>query len=148
MSRSCDGCTECCQGHLRCTVLGRELTRGSPCHYVGRQGCTVYEARPVSPCQTYKCVWLMNDDLPLWMKPEHSGVIVTKRPYGNEGKWFWDVIETRGTMSTKVLRWLMIQHINTRLPMRIQIEGGQNLFGSAEFIRECQDRNDQPALSA
>lgn len=144
--RECSGCTECCKGVLRCNVFGRELTRGNPCHYLGKTGCTVYEARPVSPCQTYKCVWLMSDDLPLWMKPENSGVIVTKRPYA-DGKYFWDVIEVRGKMDVLVLRWLMVHHINTKLPMRIQIDGGANLFGNAEFIAAVENRSDQPAVS-
>ena len=130
MSRECATCTECCRGHLACTVLGHELRKGQPCHFVGETGCTVYEMRPEAPCRTYLCAWRQDAELPTWFRPDLSGIIVTKRPYG-DGKHFWDVQETR-PMEARYLIWLMARYHKGQA-MRIWIEGGSHTFGPEEF---------------
>ncbi len=66
----CDGCTACCRGG-RVTLhqsLGDDVTlyevdtsgdvlkrkADGSCHYLGEQGCTIYERRPVV-CRAFDC---------------------------------------------------------------------------------------------
>ena len=73
--RSCGTCTKCCEGWLPTTIHGKEVKVGSPCQYVSLDGCSIYADRPVNPCVKFKCVWLADEEVPDWVKPENSGVI-------------------------------------------------------------------------
>jgi hypothetical protein len=76
-SRSCDGCTKCCDGTLNTEVFDQRLYPGSPCKYVAFDvGCTVHEERPEYPCRIFQCQWIEDDSLPAWIKPSISGVII------------------------------------------------------------------------
>lgn len=75
--RSCLPCTACCQGWLNISEDAVQAHLGSPCVHCSSQGCSVYEKRPVNPCQTFYCAWRQKDT-PLieLMRPDLSGVIV------------------------------------------------------------------------
>ena len=77
--RSCDKCTACCEGWLWGNAFGFEFKPGTPCRFVKKSGCSIYEARPYEPCQTFLCHWKSNPVLPDWMRPDLSGVIVLVR---------------------------------------------------------------------
>lgn len=81
--RVCGTCTECCGGALALNVYGQEVSPGTPCRFMVKcGGCSIYEDRPVEPCSTYKCLWLSNEDVPDWLKPEVSGAIFDIRNIG------------------------------------------------------------------
>ena len=73
--KSCGTCTKCCEGWLAATIHGKEVKVGSPCQYVSLDGCSIYADRPVNPCVKFKCLWLVDKEVPDWVKPENSGVI-------------------------------------------------------------------------
>lgn len=76
--RECGTCTKCCEGHLASVINGKPMYPGNPCIIlqIGK-GCGDYENRPVQPCRTFECEWLVNPAVPEILKPEHSGVIIT-----------------------------------------------------------------------
>ena len=74
-SRSCDGCTRCCEGWLQAEALGKRFFPGQPCHWLSiGKGCTVYEDRP-PVCTSFTCAWLDNHFLPEWFKPSDAAII-------------------------------------------------------------------------
>lgn len=74
--RACEGCTACCEGWLKTEVDGCEVGPGTPCKHLGENGCQIYPTRPKDPCMTFVCGWMMNPDLPDWIKPNKSKVIL------------------------------------------------------------------------
>jgi hypothetical protein len=133
--RECDGCTACCEGWLHGVAHGQHFQAGRPCHFKCEKGCSIYENRPEEPCRTYSCEWLNNYELPEWMKPNLSGVIITSREY-KENKVYLEVYETGKKIDAEVLNWLFLYHYTTDIPLRVQVNGGWNNFGPQEFLEE------------
>jgi hypothetical protein len=131
--RECGNCTACCEGWLEGFVYGKELKKGIPCHFMCENGCSIYEDRPENPCRSYQCEWLINFDIPEWMKPNRSGIIVTTRYYGNNKKYL-EVLETGKPIESNILLWFFIYHYTTQIPLKIQVNGGFHNFGPNEFI--------------
>ncbi|PUE59734.1 hypothetical protein B9Z44_09195 [Limnohabitans curvus] len=47
------------------------------CSHCTRQGCSIYDARPQDPCQSFHCAWRQEGTLlPHNMRPDLSGAIV------------------------------------------------------------------------
>lgn len=75
--RSCLPCTACCEGWLDINEPDVQAHLGKPCTHCSSAGCSIYETRPLDPCQTFFCAW-RQDSTPLieQMRPDLSGVIV------------------------------------------------------------------------
>ena len=131
MNRTCDGCAECCKGWLSGNAMGHDFYPGKPCYFL-QKTCSIYENRPIDPCQTYKCHWLASDDLPMWMRPDMCGVVITRR--NHEGVEFFTVGECGTKMDSKVLSWLVIWALNNGKNLKYQIDGGWSKIGSKEFM--------------
>ena len=137
LTRKCDGCTACCEGWLEGVAHGKPFYPGRPCHFSGCDGCSIYEYRPESPCKTYSCEWLVNNDVPEWMKPDRSKVIITRREYTTPSgttEMYLDVAETGEKIDSTVLNWLLGLHIAKQVQLRIQIAGGLNWYGTKDFL--------------
>ena len=79
-NRECGPCTECCEGWLNMDINGTHIHAGHPCPNLSAKGCSTYEDRP-EVCRGYACSWLKNDlDLPEWLRPDNSRVIVQQLP--------------------------------------------------------------------
>lgn len=78
-TRSCGGCTRCCEGWLTGDAWGHQFHPGKPCGWLCRSGCLIYENRPRNPCQTFLCEWKRLPSIPEWMRPQESGVILVSR---------------------------------------------------------------------
>jgi hypothetical protein len=76
MSKSCGDCTVCCSGALKATILEHEIGNGISCPFVCKTGCIIYETRPENPCKVFKCGWLVHPNIPDYMRPDKSGVIL------------------------------------------------------------------------
>lgn len=137
VNRECGDCNLCCHGWLYAEVFDQVLSYGSPCHYVGCNGCTVYEQRPEDPCRTYKCVWLKDGLLPEWFKPNKSNLICTWRRWknGDELDYYIDVAECGGHMQAKHLQWLLDLSDNQGINLIYTVEGKRHYKGSDEFIK-------------
>ena len=131
MNRTCDGCSECCKGWLRGHAMGHDFYPGKKCYYL-QKTCSIYENRPIDPCQSYKCHWLATDDLPMWMRPDLSNALVTQR--NNNGHSWLEVLECGSKMDSEVLSWLVIWALNQGKNLKYQINGGWSKIGSKEFL--------------
>lgn len=53
------------------------MTPGNPCRHFDGSGCSIYPARPVHPCRTFNCGWIVaRPPLPDDMRPDQCGAIV------------------------------------------------------------------------
>jgi hypothetical protein len=137
--RKCESCTKCCEGHFIGEALGHSFSIGKPCHFVAiGKGCTVYAKRPQDPCASYKCSWLTNLDIPEWLKPEISNVIIDQREI--DGHSYMMLKEAGATMSSKALNWFIQYVLNNQLNAIWQVEGGDNWMGSPEFVNAVLKR--------
>jgi len=135
--RICGSCTRCCEGHLTGSALGRTFFLGKPCHYVAiGVGCTAYSERPQNPCIDYKCDWLTNLDIPEWLKPEISNVILDTRIY--EGHLCLNLREAGSVISSRVLNWFIQYVLKNQLNAVWQVEGGQYWMGSPDFVNAME----------
>jgi hypothetical protein len=77
-TRKCDGCTKCCDGSLVGESYGHKFFPGQPCFFlILNKGCTIYEDRPNPQCTDFLCEWIKNDDIPDWLKPNNSDIIIS-----------------------------------------------------------------------
>jgi hypothetical protein len=139
MKRECGTCTKCCEGYLVGEALGHSFSSGKPCHFVAiGTGCTVYSKRPKDPCVEYKCDWLTNLDIPEWLKPNMSNVIIDQRTFENFSYLYMH--EAGSVVSSKVLNWFIQYVLNNQLNAVWQIEGGENYIGTKEFVNFVQSQ--------
>ena len=132
MIRKCGTCTKCCEGWLTGEALGHTFFEGKPCHFLAiGTGCTVYAKRPQDPCQSYKCGWLVNEDIPEWMKPNEINAIVDFREV--KGIKFMRVKEAGTVLESRVLSWLIQFALKNNINFLWHINGGKNWFGNPEF---------------
>jgi hypothetical protein len=45
--------------------------------------CSIYGNHPEDPCKVFKCEWLVNDNIPGWMKPDDVNAILVWRKEDN-----------------------------------------------------------------
>lgn len=80
--KSCSECTKCCEGYLTLSeVLWEKIDGHDSCPFLnklGVHGCSIYKHRPPM-CTNYLCEWKKYDEIPEWMRPDLSKVIITKR---------------------------------------------------------------------
>lgn len=132
--RECGECTACCEGWLKGFSYDHYFQPGRPCHFKCDTGCTIYEDRPESPCKTYNCEWLTNLDFPEWFKPSLSKIIVTRMPWGDDGKYYLNIIEAGCKIDSIMLNWLFQYYHSTNIPINVQVSGGWTNYGPPEFL--------------
>lgn len=138
ISKSCGECTACCSGHLHGEAHGHKFYKGRPCFFVKKDGCSIYPDRPESPCQTYKCGYLIHPYFPEWMRPDQSGVIATQRVHTNKETKkqivYTHLTEYNRPMSGQVLWWFIEKHLSGDLQnLLISMDGGHHRLGVPEF---------------
>ena len=134
ISRSCHGCTACCDGWLVGEAYGHSFYPGRKCHFVSDEGCSIYEQRPYDPCHTFKCEWLINKEFPEWLKPSLSKVIFVNRQI--DGIPYISANEMGSKMDSNVLSWFVMAHVNKKFPnIMYMLNGGMNVMGQPEFMK-------------
>ena len=130
--RECGTCTKCCEGHLTGEALGHTFYGGKPCHFIAiGTGCTVYEKRPKDPCVSYKCGWLINPDIPEWMKPSDINAIIDMRQI--DVHQYLNLKEAGSPMQSRVLSWFFQYILKNGTNALWEVEGGKSWVGSPEF---------------
>jgi len=72
----CDGCTACCTAlEVRDIILIKPA--GKTCPFVCKTGCSIYDNRPLG-CHGYDCVYILEEDTPLELRPDKTGVLFEK----------------------------------------------------------------------
>ena len=138
IKRECDGCTACCDGWLVGEIYKKPFYPGCKCHFVTNSGCSIYKKRPNDPCKTFKCEWLVNEDIPSWMKPNLSNTIITYKT-SKLGIKYMNVIECGIKLDSSVLSWLIKYCLNKNINLFYKISGGNNYIGSNDFIKEMSN---------
>lgn len=132
MKRECGNCTKCCEGYLSGEALGHTFYNGKPCHFVAiGKGCSVYAKRPQNPCIVYKCSWLINEDIPLWMKPSEVNAIIDEREVN--GIKYLSVNEAGSILDSRVLSWVIKYALAKQINICWKVNGGSNWIGTPEF---------------
>jgi len=139
IKRKCGGCTACCDGWLSATIYDKPMYPGCKCHFVTDSGCSIYKKRPKDPCKTFKCVWLINEEIPSWMKPNLSKTIMTYRT-SKLGLSYMDIVECGAKLDSSVLSWVIKYCFNKNINLMYQIDGGKNYIGSSDFVKEMTNK--------
>jgi len=102
--KDCNGCTRCCEGWLSTKVYDFEIGAGAGgCRFLSKNGCSIYQARPKDPCQVFQCGWKENTQVPEYMKPDLSNVILLVRFI--EKYHFYRIVKCGDELSAKVIAW-------------------------------------------
>lgn len=99
--RNCDGCTVCCDGWLNGKVNEHYFYPGQKCHYVSDNGCSIYEDRPTLPCKIFGCGWLLDKEIPEWMKPSNIQAVILTSTTNK-------LVMQREMVSLDVVSWIKI----------------------------------------
>jgi len=135
VKRSCGDCHKCCEGWLTGAAYGFEFNEGRPCQFLSHsKHCTIYDKRPVDPCQSYRCEWLANPVIPEWLQPNQSNVIITGRKLKDHV--YWDLKECGVKLDSSVLNWFFIFCLNHNVNLVYQINGSMNYLGTEEFVTD------------
>ncbi len=132
MDRQCDGCTKCCDGWLNGVVNGKPFWPGRPCHFASKGGCTIYNDRPENPCKTFHCQWLVNKDVPEWLKPDRANLIIVARE--KNGIKYWVAEEAGAKLSVEALSWLIMHCLSYGINLLYFIGRGEYKIGNREFL--------------
>lgn len=136
MSRSCDGCTECCKGYVFGEAHGKKFYSGRPCHFMTEKGCGIYESRPDFPCKVFQCGWLDDPEMfPEWLKPSTSKVLAKRLATKNNIE-FYKIHECGQKIDAEVLNYLILHSLNNSVNISIQVSGGWSNYGTKDFVQE------------
>jgi|WetSurMetagenome_2_1015567.scaffolds.fasta_scaffold01661_4 hypothetical protein len=137
--RTCGECAACCEGHLQGEVYGYPFYLGRPCHFMKQGGCSIYPYRPMEPCVNFNCVWLSEDILPAWFRPDKSNVIVTREKWGPDKSETYIKVTERGVkIDSAVLNLIYMYHVQTQTPISVQVDRGWSHYGPCEFVAEMK----------
>ncbi len=103
VSRACNGCTACCEGHLTGEAYGSKFYPGRRCVFATKKGCSIYEYRPRDPCVGFECAYKTMYSLPEWTRPDLSNVIFVLRQH--EGIDYLHGSHTGKTPVSKIFEW-------------------------------------------
>lgn len=84
MTKQCGPCRECCRGVLDVEILGQSVGKGLACKFLNLDpkipACGIYRD-PHKPkiCGEYQCWWLLNEDVPEFLRPDLSNMLITVR---------------------------------------------------------------------
>jgi hypothetical protein len=143
--RECGTCSECCQGHLYGDAHGIPFFPGQPCHYWDPSnscgGCSIHKDRPPI-CSDFECLWKQTKQMPQWMRPDRTKVLMYQRAYQDvEGDYLepgevinWiSAVECNQKMDSAMLSWLIQQARNNDWNLHYQINKVDHYLGSEVF---------------
>jgi len=140
-SRSCAGCTKCCEGWLSANILGEDMFPGKPCQFVAPDvGCTIYKKRPEDPCKTFECSWRATDYVPIEFSPVNTGQIVT--PQRIDGIDYLSMVFAGKEVQPDFLSWFVTFAVGRQLNVEWSINGEIYALGSVAFM-EARARREE-----
>jgi hypothetical protein len=104
MDKICGECTACCSGTLSTTIFEHKVNVENPCPFVCKSGCSIYEKRPDDPCKSFKCGWLIHPNIPDYMRPDKSGIIL--KNFNNNSINILNALQYSNTITDEVNNWL------------------------------------------
>ena len=138
-ARSCGTCTACCDGWLAGTIHGHEMAPGTPCHFRGAGGCTIYEQRPASPCRSFVCAWLApGNPFPEELRPDRCGVIIAEVRWRDRPAY---LLRSAGRdPAPDLLAAMQRFSVQSGRPFFYEIEGEKLGFGPPLFQQDMLER--------
>jgi hypothetical protein len=133
-ARICADCSRCCEGWLQGSTYGKPFWKGRPCHFLDGGKCSIYGNHPQDPWKSFKCVWLVNPDIPGWMRPNEVNAILVWRKKGNFD--YLDLSEAGEKLRAEVLSWAVMYCLHNNFNLQYMIDGGLNRIGSREFLNQ------------
>src|SRR5215813_787758 len=138
-TRSCGGCTACCEGWLSTKVLGQELKPGSSCRYRGAGGCTIYSERPVDPCRNFICGWLVpGNPFPEDFRPDKLKVIFVPKRWRNRIAYI--VAAAGREIDDAFVQSVIVFSRKTGIPFVCMKQDGEYAIGPAAFRQEMLEK--------
>ena len=133
-SRSCLGCTKCCEGWLSANIYGHDMYPGKACTFLGEaRCCSIYDDRPEDPCKKFFCMWRLDLDVPEEFSPNKTGTIFT---YQHDGGMKYLTAAFAGKEITQeMISWLLDYHKKTGMNVEWTTNGTYNHVGSPEFLQ-------------
>jgi hypothetical protein len=111
------------------------MHQGKPCFFL-EKSCSIYANRPQDPCRDYSCAWVEEDIFPMWMKPNISNLIITKKiPIEGEHLAYYEATEAGSKMDSSVLNWLIHWAMGNSINLVYQIDGKQHIMGKPDFMQ-------------
>ncbi len=141
-TRSCDGCTKCCEGYLIAEIHGEMMYPGKACQFckVGG-GCSIYKDRPKDPCKNYMCMWRAEDVVPIEFKPSEVNSLITRNEIN--GMPFLTLLEAGEKMRAEVVAWFIVFVSSKGINAEWQIDGKAYYSGHPKFLEAINIRNQQ-----
>jgi hypothetical protein len=131
--RECGPCTKCCEGWLSANINGHQMHPGRPCFFLAAGKCTVYENRP-GTCRNYNCAWKAENTFPMWMRPDLTGLIITRITHpAREDLNHYEVAESGGKLTVEMLNWLVQWALDKGVNLFYEIDGKHHAIGSPAF---------------
>jgi len=75
-------------------------------------------------------------NLPEWLKPNVSKLVITKPTWGHENKTYYRIKECGQTIDSTYLNWIFNNIVLRGECVAVQVGGGWNYYGATEFIDE------------
>jgi hypothetical protein len=140
-ARSCAECTACCDGWLKINVRGQDVFPGNPCRFSFAHKCSIYDDRPVDPCQQFVCGWLADKSpLPEWMRPDKAKLILLPASFQWRGIPVHVAVAVGARAKEKAIDWLRGFCLKSRRPLVFQMDGEWIAYGPPQFQAEMAER--------
>lgn len=138
-ARACGSCTACCDGWLAANVRGHDLAPGSPCHFLGSGGCTIYEDRPHDPCRGFICGWLLpQSPFPDAFRPDKLGAIMLPKLWRSRRAYY--IAFAGKSPDAQLIDWVRQYSAATGIPFLFRVDGRLKGYGSPEFQQYVLDK--------
>lgn len=141
-TRSCNGCTSCCEGWLSCNIYGQEVNLGKPCKFLDKSfGCSAYDLRPYDPCKTFLCYWKIDRTIPEHFKPSISKTIMIYRR-SVENINHLDLVDAGKPISTEILSFALSLFQSKKVDsVRWWVKGKMNYVSRDEKFIQAIDKS-------
>lgn len=137
--RSCGTCTKCCDGWLSGEVRGHSMYPGKPCFFVTiGVGCNDYENRPENPCKDFRCVWLVDDEIPESKRPDLSNIVVTYAEL--DGIYYTRLVSAGDKLDKDSLDWYISFYKDRSANIWFDSNGTNYVIGTEEFINKTVEK--------
>jgi hypothetical protein len=94
--------------------------------------CAIYKDRPENPCKSFNCEWLLNPNIPEWMKPNVCNAILREVVIGDVK--YWHLIEAGQRLDARVLAWIVTYCLQSQINLMFEVDGGSYKIGASDFI--------------
>lgn len=150
--RTCGECTACCEGWLHADVkigdIEYKVRPGNQCPKIINHQCSIHnsELRPLKPCKSYSCVWLDNKDIPDYMRPDKSGVILTEKSFANID--YMQMVETGRKVDSSILAKVLTYAFATGKNIEFVVDNETYHLGSNDFMKLVMENRNKTELTS